>query len=136
MAALISKTLLAGPKPQSIGPCADLKGRKLPKAPFIACSSSSVCGLTVPAALNPLPMLFCREVPLPEDWKAMEEIARMSEKGDDAAAIEELLQLLIDILSSATRLPRGPESDVALLQIGELQKSVGVVLLKRFYDKA
>ncbi|ANW03231.1 hypothetical protein LMTR13_26935 [Bradyrhizobium icense] len=66
----------------------------------------------------------------------MEEIARMSEKGDDAAAIEELLQLLIDILSSATRLPRGPESDVALLQIGELQKSVGVVLLKRFYDKA
>ncbi|QHO78002.1 hypothetical protein ACH79_40935 [Bradyrhizobium sp. CCBAU 051011] len=69
----------------------------------------------------------------------MEEIARMSDglqKGSDAAAIEELLQLLIGILSSATRLPRGPESDAALLQIGELQRSVGVLLLKRFYDEA
>ncbi|KRR17463.1 hypothetical protein CQ13_36410 [Bradyrhizobium retamae] len=69
----------------------------------------------------------------------MEETARMSDglqKGDDAATIEELLQLLISILASARRLPRGPKSDAALRQIGELQKGVGVVLLKRFYDKA
>ena len=51
---------LASPNLQRIGACAPSpKRRGLPKAPFIACSNSSVCSLTAPAASSsrPIPSL-------------------------------------------------------------------------------
>ncbi|MGY3608792.1 MULTISPECIES: hypothetical protein [unclassified Bradyrhizobium] len=58
------------------------------------------------------------------------------QEANDAATVEELLGLLISILVSVKRLPRGAERDAVLRQVAEFQKRLGVVLLERCYDKA
>ncbi|MGY3621874.1 hypothetical protein [Bradyrhizobium sp. USDA 10063] len=52
-------------------------------------------------------------------------------KADDAANLEELLGLLINILASVRQLPSGPERDAAYRRIREFQKRVGLVLLEQ-----